>query len=115
MDRHSPAVYGTGAGLPAGHHYGPSTLSADRRTRYLMCFDAPRGSVAVRGLRNRVRRATVLGTGVELDHHVTGGLHTVPGVTWIDTPSAGDVDEYATVPALELEGELDVYTGTGRP
>ncbi|MCL2554841.1 MAG: alpha-L-fucosidase [Actinomycetia bacterium] len=112
--RHSEAVYGTVAGLPAGHHYGPSTLSADRRTLYLTCFDAPRETVSVRGLRNAVRRVTVLGTGAELGHHVTGGLHEVPGVLWIDAPGGGDVDPHATVIAVELEGELDLYRGTGR-
>jgi alpha-L-fucosidase len=35
-------------------------------------------------------------------------------VTWIDAPSAADLDEYATVLAVELEGELDLYRGTGR-
>lgn len=112
--KHPDAVYGTVAGLPAGHHYGPSTLSADRRTLYLMCFDAPRESISVRGLRNAVRRVTVLGTGAELGHHTTGGLDTVPGVTWIDAPTAADLDEYATVLAVELDGELDLYRGTGR-
>ncbi|MEW1859666.1 alpha-L-fucosidase [Streptomyces sp. NPDC088194] len=114
VSRHADAVYGTVAGLPPGHHYGPSTLSADRRTLYLTCFDPPRETVSVRGLRNAVRRATVLGTGTELGHHVTGGLHDVPGVLWIDAPAPGDVDPYATVLALELDGELDLYRGTGR-
>ncbi|MFF4353501.1 alpha-L-fucosidase [Streptomyces sp. NPDC001530] len=112
--KHADAVYGTVGGLPAGHHYGPSTLSADRRTLYLMCFDVPRESVSIRGLRNPVRRVTVLGTGTELGHHITGGLDTVPGVTWIDAPAAADLDEYATVLAVELDGELDLYRGAGR-
>ncbi|MEU3980818.1 alpha-L-fucosidase [Streptomyces sp. NPDC026672] len=112
--RHAEAVYGTVAGLPPGHHYGPSTLSADRRTLYLTCFDAPRETVSVRGLRNRIRRVTVLGTGRELGHRVTGGLHEVPGVTWIDAPPPSDVDAYATVLAVDLDGELDLYRGTGR-
>ncbi|WP_406271758.1 alpha-L-fucosidase [Actinacidiphila glaucinigra] len=111
---HADAVYGTVAGLPAGHHYGPSTLSADRRTLYLVCFDVPREAVAVRGLRNRLRRVSVVGSGAELAHHVTGGLHEVPGVTWIDAPSADALDPWATVLALELDGELDLYRGTGR-
>jgi alpha-L-fucosidase len=114
ISRHTDAVYGTVAGLPAGHHYGPSTLSADRRTLYLICFDTPRETVSVRGLRNKIRRVTVLGTGTELGHNVTGGLGEVPGVTWIDAPSAADIDEHATVLAVELEGELDLYRGTGR-
>ena len=107
-------MYGTVAGLPAGHHYGPSTLSADRRTLYLVCFDTPRESVSLRGLRNRVGRVRVVGTGTELAHRVTGGLGDVPGVLWIDAPQAVDVDEQATVLAVELDGELDLYRGTGR-
>lgn len=114
VTKHADAVYGTVAGLPAGHHYGPSTLSADRRTLYLICFDAPREAVSIRGLRNAVRRVSVVGTGTELGHHVTGGLDQVPGVTWIDAPGAADLDEYATVLAVELDGELDLYRGTGR-
>ncbi|MFJ6571876.1 alpha-L-fucosidase [Streptomyces sp. NPDC091292] len=112
--RHADAVYGTSAGLPPGHHYGPSTLSADGRTLYLFCFDAPREHVAVRGLRTPVKRVRVVGTGAELGHVVVGGLHEVPGVTWIDAPAPGDIDPYATVLALELDGDLDVYRGKGR-
>ena len=102
------------AGPPAGHHYGPSTLSADRRTLYLTCCGAPRETVSVRGLRNQVKRVTVLGPGTALGHHVTGGLDAVPGVTWIDAPAETDLDPYATVLAVELEGELDLYRGAGR-
>ncbi|MFD9522227.1 alpha-L-fucosidase [Streptomyces sp. NPDC059979] len=114
ITRHAEAVYGTGAGLPAGHHYGPSTLSADRRTLHLVCFDPPREAVSVRGLRTAVKRVRVVGTGAEAAHRVTGGLHDVPGVLWIDAPSAADTDPHATVLALELDGELDLYRGTGR-
>ncbi|MEV7422799.1 alpha-L-fucosidase [Streptomyces sp. NPDC091212] len=111
---HSEAVYGTVAGLPPGHHYGPSTRSADARTLYLTLFDIPRGPVGVRGLRTPVRRVSVLGTGAELGHRVTGGLHEVPGVLWIDPPPAADLDAHATVLAVELDGELDLYRGAGR-
>jgi len=110
---HADAVYGTRAGLPGGHHYGPSTLSADRRTLYLVCFDNPRETVSVRGLRTPVRRVSVLGSGRELPHQVIGGLHEAPGVLWIDAPEASDLDPCATVLAVELDGELDVYRGRG--
>ncbi len=111
--RNADAVYPTEAGLPYGHHYGPSTLSADRRTLFLFCFDAPRGFVELRGLRNRVRRISVLGTGEHLAHRVVGGFPSrdVPGVVRIDAPTTSD--PYATVLALELDGELDLYTGSG--
>ncbi|RYG39683.1 alpha-L-fucosidase, partial [bacterium] len=41
LDLHREAVFGTGAGLPPGHHYGPSTLSEDGRTLYLVLLDPP--------------------------------------------------------------------------
>ncbi|GAA4976022.1 alpha-L-fucosidase [Streptomyces hyderabadensis] len=112
--RHSAAVYGSVAGLPPGHHYGPSTLSPDRRTLYLVCFDPPSETVCVRGLRNTVRRVSVLGTGTELAHRRTGGLHDVPGDLWIDAPAPADLAPHGTVLALELDGELELYTGRGR-
>ncbi|MFU8871629.1 alpha-L-fucosidase [Micromonospora sp. SL4-19] len=110
IGRNRNAVYGTRAGLPPGHHYGPSTISADRRVVYLICFDAPREFVAVRGLRSTVRRVCVLGTGAELAHRVVGGFADVP-VLYIDAPAA--LDEHATVLAVELDGELDLHRGNG--
>ncbi|NGO74761.1 alpha-L-fucosidase [Streptomyces sp. YC504] len=107
------AVYPTEAGLPYGHHYGPSTLAKDRRTVFLFCFDAVRGFVELRGLRNAVRSVSVLGTGEKLAHRVVGGFpsRNVPGVVRIDAPTRSD--PYATVLAVELDGELDLYTGSG--
>ncbi|MEU8570861.1 alpha-L-fucosidase [Streptomyces pathocidini] len=111
--RNEEAVYGTVAGLPYGHHYGPSTLAPDRRTLFLCCFDPPRGFVELRGLRNKVRRVSVLGTGAELAHRVVGGFPSrdVPGVLRIEAPAAPDPE--ATVLAVELDGELDLYRGQG--
>lgn len=112
--RHAEAVYGTVAGLPVGHHHGPSTRSADGRTVYLTVFGSPGEHLALKGLRTPVRRAYVLGTGAELGHHVTGGLGEVPGVTWIDAPATADLDPHATVVAVEFDGEPDLYRGQGR-
>jgi alpha-L-fucosidase len=56
----------------------------------------------------------VVGSDVELGHRVTGGLHEVPGVLRIDAPGATEIDEFATVIAVELDGEADLYRGTGR-
>ncbi|MEW2288576.1 alpha-L-fucosidase [Streptomyces sp. NPDC047841] len=112
--RHAEAVYGTVRGLPAGHHYGPSTLSPDRRTLYLTLFDAPRAGIGVRGLATKVDKVTVLGTGTELRHRVIGGLHEAVGVLWIDPPAESDLDPHATVLAVELDGELELYRGSGR-
>lgn len=107
-------VYGTVRGLPAGPHYGPSPLSADGRTLSLVLFDVPRAEIGVRGLATPVRRVTVLGTGTELGHHVVGGLHEAVGVLWIEPPAGSDLDPHATVLAVELDGELELYRGSGR-
>ncbi|WP_184503322.1 hypothetical protein [Streptomyces botrytidirepellens] len=56
----------------------------------------------------------VLGTGARLGHRVIGGLHDVPGVLWIDPPAAADLDGHATVLAVEPDGELELYRGSGR-
>jgi alpha-L-fucosidase len=109
--RNSDAVYGTVAGMPAGHHYGPSTLSKDRRTLYLHCVDAPRDFVAVRGLVNQVKRVTAVATGEVLAHRTVGGFQHVPGVLMIEPPA--QADRYVTVLAVELDGELELYRGGG--
>ncbi|MEY9942776.1 alpha-L-fucosidase [Streptacidiphilus sp. MAP5-52] len=109
--RNAEAVYGTERGLPAGHHYGPSTLSKDRRTLYLHCLDAPRTFVTVRGLVNAVKRVSVLGTGEVLAHRTFGGFQHVPGVLSIDAPATAD--PHITVLAVELDGELELYRGAG--
>jgi alpha-L-fucosidase len=114
VGKHAEAVYGTVAGLLPGHHHGPSTLSADRRTLYLTCFDIPREVVALRGLRTPIKRVRVVGRDAGLRHSVTGGHGEVPGIQWIEAPGSADLDPFATVLAVELDGELDVYRGTGR-
>ncbi|WP_034263588.1 alpha-L-fucosidase [Actinospica robiniae] len=111
--KHADAVHGTRAGLPAGHHHGPSTLSADGRTLYLICFAVPRAGVAIKGLRTPIRRVSVLGSGTELAHRVYGGFDEFPGLHWIEAPTAADADPHATVLAVELDGELDLYRGMG--
>ncbi|MEV0116708.1 alpha-L-fucosidase [Streptomyces sp. NPDC050844] len=106
--RHTDAVYGTVRGLPHGHFYGPSTLSADRRTLYLFLFDRPNEYVVVRGVRNAVTSARVLGKGVEARHERVGGLGDVPGWEYVHV-SDDQLDPLCTVLALELDGELDLY------
>ena len=113
IGRHADAVYGTVRGLPPGHFHGASTLSADRRTLYLIDFGRPAEYVSVRGLRGAIRRATAVGTGAELPVRASGGLGEVPGITYIGIADE-HLDDYATVIALELDGELDLYRGPGR-
>src|SRR5258707_4502047 len=112
ISRHAEAVYDTQAGLPAGHHYGASTLSKDRQTLYLICFDRPREQIAVKGIRNAIKVISVHGN--QLTFQQLGGASwaRVPGVLWIDVPESV-LDPIATVIKVELEGPLDLYTGAG--
>jgi len=108
--KHSEAIYGTIAGVPAGHFYGPTTLSADRRTLYLFLPHTPSGPIVVRGLKNTVDRIRIVGNGTKLKGQVLGKQYwsTVPGILYIDVP-AGEVDKDMTVIALQLKGEVDLH------
>jgi alpha-L-fucosidase len=109
------AIYGTTAGLPPTHFYGPSTVSADRKTLYLFVLDRPWNEVAVKGLRSQVKSITLLGQQGELPHRRSGGAEfaNIPGVLWIQVPAAA-CHPLGTVVKIELHGPLDVLAGEGQ-
>ena len=109
---HAEAVYGTVTGLPPGLFYGASTFSKDQRTLYLFVFDMPKDQIAVKGLRSKPTRVSVLG-GAELASTMIGGLGETPGILWIDAPKDG-IDENATVVKLEFDAPVEPYVGKGR-
>ncbi|MGW8953975.1 alpha-L-fucosidase [Streptomyces sp. NPDC055709] len=106
--RNHDAIYTT-TGLPYGHFDGPSTLSKDCRTLYLICTQTPHGLIELRGLRNTIRRISVLSTGAALPYHVTNGLPGwgIPRIIRIKPPPVPNVL------ALELNGELELHQGHG--
>ncbi|HEX4086021.1 MAG TPA: alpha-L-fucosidase [Chthoniobacteraceae bacterium] len=114
MRKHGEAIYGTVAGLPHGHFYGPSTLNKTRDILYLFYFDRPMGPIAVKGLKNEIRRASIIGGG-DIHHRKIGGAPWVdlPGILWIDVPDK-HVDPDATVIKLELDGPLRANSGSGQ-
>ena len=70
--KHSEAIYGTGAGIPSGHFYGPTTLSADRQTLYLFVPHTSDKPVVVRGLKNHVNRIRIVGNGTKIKGQILG-------------------------------------------
>ena len=112
--KHAEAVFPTVAGLPEGHLYGANTLASDSQTLYAFVFDRPWDEFALKGIRNPIRRVSVVGSGSELAHRKLGGASwaNVPGVLWIDVPES-ELDPLATVLKIELEGPLDLYRGAG--
>lgn len=110
--RHAEAIWGTTAGLPAGHHYGPSTISEDRRTVYLFLFDAPRHGVILKGIRSRVRRASLVGGRRLRFSQGAAQLGGVPSPVAVDVPARG-LDPHCAVVKIELDAPLELYAGHG--
>ncbi len=64
--KHSEAIYGTEAGLPASYFYGPSSIKRDSTILYLFVSGDPDGQVMLEGIKNRINRIYVVGNGTKL-------------------------------------------------
>ncbi len=108
--KHSDAIYGTRAGIPADYFAGPSTLSADGKKLYLFLLGKPNGPIYVKGLKNEINAAYVVGKGINLNTQVLMKLwwSEVPGILYIDVPEEA-MDPQITVIALSLDGEISLY------
>ncbi len=112
--KHGEAVFGSRAGIPLGHFYGPTTLSADSTKLYLFLPGKQTGDVVVKGLDNSIKSITVLGEGTKLSHKVVGKISwsSVPGLVYINVPDKVQ-DRYMTVLRLELDKPVRLYRGKG--
>lgn len=112
--KHEEAVFGTIAGIEAGHFYGPTTLSKDSTTLYLFLQPQSSGQVMLKGLNNKINKIRVVGTNHELTHQVQSKMTwgNVPGIIFIDVPAKVN-DTYMTVLALELEKPISIYKSDG--
>jgi alpha-L-fucosidase len=108
--KHGEAIYGTRRGIPYGHFYGPTTLSADNKILYLFLPYSATGQVVVKGLKNKVDRIRIVGNGTKLEGQILGKQYwsEVPGILYIDVPE-GEADSAMTVIALQLNGEVDLF------
>jgi len=112
--RNGEAVFGTLAGIPNGHFYGPTTISKDSTKLYLFLQGHPTGTIKIKGLDNKVKHITVLGSNKKLHHKVVGKISwsKVPGLVFIDVPADAN-DKYVTVLRLDLDGPVKLYSGAG--
>ena len=112
--KHGEAIFGTVAGLPQGHYYGPSTLAKDSLSLFLFLPGKVSGDIVVKGLDNQVKSITVVGEGSSLGHKIVGKISWshVPGLVYIDVPH-GVQDTYITVLRLDLDKPLKLYRGQG--
>lgn len=113
--KHREAIFGTRAGLPEGHYYGPSTLSKDSTTLYLFMPAQAAGKVMLKGLVNNIKSIEVLGTGGTLTHKVVGKISwsSVPGIVYINEIPEAFRDAEMTVLKLQLDDKLKLYRGKG--
>jgi alpha-L-fucosidase len=112
--KNEEAIFGTLAGLPKGHFYGPSTLSKDSATVYLFLPGGSTGNIIVKGLSNKINDVQVVGTNYHLTPKIVGKISwsSVPGLVFIDVPEKYK-DHYMTVLKLKLDGPLKLYRGHG--
>jgi alpha-L-fucosidase len=105
------ALYGTTAGIPKDYYYGPSMLNKARDVLYLVCYDRPVDGIYIKGIRNSIKRASVVGGGdLAFRRFMRAEWAGQPGIVIVDLPG-GAVDPDATVVRLELEGPLELTGG----
>jgi len=112
--KHAEAVYKVKAGIPAGHFYGPTALSADSTILYLYVSHNPKGPLMLKGIKNKINRIWVVGNGTKLTWDVKMKQYwsAVPGLVYIDLPEKVQ-DEQVTVLAVLLNGKIDLYREYG--
>lgn len=105
--KNSEAIFGTRAGIEPGHFYGPTTLSRDSTALYLFLPGKVTGDVVIKGLYNKIRSVTELGSGMKLATRIVGKISwsSVPGLVYITVPETGQ-DPYITVLKAELDGPV---------
>ncbi len=105
--KHSQAIFGTVAGLPAGCFDGPSTMSPDSTTVYLFLNGDGGGEIMLQGVMNRINKAVVVGNGTSLEvkEYLRPSWSNHAGVYFIKVPE-NVLDDKMTVIGLTLDGKL---------
>jgi alpha-L-fucosidase len=112
--KHDQAIFNTLGGMPAGHFYGPTTLSKDSSTLYLFLPGKVTGDVVIKGLKNAIQKISVVGTNEALTYKIVGKISwsPVPGLVYIHVPASVQ-DEYMTVLKVDLDKPISLYKGQG--
>ncbi|GET23553.1 alpha-L-fucosidase [Prolixibacter denitrificans] len=113
--KHKEAIYGTRAGIPPEHFYGPTALNQKGDILYLYLPYKPVGPLMIKGLKNKINRIWVVGNGTKLNWKVIGKQYwsSVPGIVYIDVPERV-LDPQVTVIAVLLDGKIDLYREKGQ-
>jgi alpha-L-fucosidase len=114
-NKHAEAIYGTRAGIPYEHYYGPTALNKEGNILYLYVPHKPNGSLVLKGIKNKINRMWVVGNGTKLNWDVKMKQYwsAVPGIVYIDVPEKV-LDPEVTVIAVLLDGKVDLYREQGQ-
>jgi alpha-L-fucosidase len=98
-------------GISKDHYQGASLLSADKKNLYLIVEGIPTGPIAIKGLKNQISRARIIGEGTILSPQIYNKLYwsKIPGIVYIDIPR-DRLDPNFTIVNLLLDKEIDLYT-----
>ncbi len=108
------AIFGTIAGLPQGHFYGPSTLSKDSTVLYLFVAGTNAQNIYIKGLDNKILSAEILGSNQNLMPQIVGKISwsPVPGLVYFEIPETAKTS-YMNVIKIILDKPLKLYRGKG--
>ncbi len=106
--KNAEALYGTRSGIPKDYYYGPSMLNKERTVLYLVCYDRPVDGIYIKGIRNEIKRVSVLGGPVlPWRRFMKAEWAHQPGIVIADLPEAA-MDPEATIVKVELDGPLSL-------
>ena len=113
--KHSEAIYGSRAGIPLEHYYGPTTLNKEGNILYVFVPHKPNGPIMLKGIKNKINRMYVVGNGTKLNWDVKMKQYwsDVPGIIYVDVPEK-TLDKEVTVIAILLDGKIDLYREAGQ-
>lgn len=113
--KHEEAIYGSRAGIPFEHFYGPTALNKTGDILYLFVPHKPNGTLMLKGIKNKINRIWVVGNGTKLNWDIKMKQYwsLVPGIVYIDVPE-NVLDEQVTVIAVLLDGKVDLYREKGQ-
>ncbi|WP_268224193.1 alpha-L-fucosidase [Sinomicrobium oceani] len=112
--KYGEAIYGTRKGIDLHYFYGPTTLSKDRKTIFLFVPGQSQQDIVLKGIKNKIDRITIAGSGEELEYHTKGAIDWAhyPGITYINLPEAL-TDVYMTVLKVTLDSPLELFNKYG--
>lgn len=113
--KHKLAIYGSRAGIPKDHFYGPTALNKEGNILYLFVPHRPNGPLKLKGLKNKINRIWVVGNGKRLNWKIVSKQYwsDVPGIAYIDVPETV-LDKQVTVIAVLLNGKIGLYREDGQ-